>query len=68
MIIKDSEYASIGFKCIGNDKSLMEILECMKGGAVKSVLKYIRKYEPENFSNLFEKFYQVEKESEDNNE
>lgn len=68
MIIKDSEYASIGFKCIGNDKSLMEILECMKGGAVKSVLKHIRKYEPENFSNLFEKFYQVEKESEDNNE
>lgn len=52
-VIKNHKFASIGFKCIGNDMTLEEILNTTNKGYVKTVISFIDDYIPENLSSLY---------------
>lgn len=54
MVIKKNKlYSSFGFAALDNDMDLIDYLNKRNGGAVKTILKYIPRYEPENFSQMF---------------
>ena len=52
-VIKNHPLSSIGFKSIGNEMTLEEILTNTSKGYVKSVASFIDDYKPENLSYLY---------------